>query len=229
MDFRGKLAEFYVIGVVKDVRSANLTRLDPAHVYLTPEAGKFLPAIVRLRGEQAAARAAIRAAVQSFDPALAPSENLTNMRDGPVWMQKILAQVLAVTTLTLAGLALLLAGVGIHGVMAFLVSQRTREIGIRMALGAAAGDVVRGIVADGLRPVIVGIILGIGGAAGASAVVHSTLRFPGSMDFLYGVSFYDPATFGGRAAFVIGVAALASSVPARRAARVDPAVALRWE
>jgi len=109
------------------------------------------------------------------------------------------------------------------------VSQRTREIGVGMALGAAAADVVREVVRDGLRPVLAGIAVGMVCAAGESAVLHATLRFPGSMDFLYGVSFYDPLTFIGLSVLVIGVAALASAGPARRAAQVDPAVALRWE
>jgi ABC-type antimicrobial peptide transport system permease subunit len=139
------------------------------------------------------------------------------------------AQTMAMAVLTLAALALLLAGVGIYGVMAYLVSQRTREIGIRMAMGAAAGDVVRAVVVSGLRPVFVGIGLGILGAGGLSSILHSTLQFPGSADFLYGVSFYDPITFVGLSGFLLGVAALASALPARRAARVDPVVALRYE
>ena len=77
--------------------------------------------------------------------------------------------------------------------------------------------------------VFVGIVLGMGGAAGLSAVLHATLKFPGSIDFLYGVSFYDPATFAGLSVFVLGLAAVASALPARRAARVDPTVALRYE
>jgi ABC-type lipoprotein release transport system permease subunit len=98
-----------------------------------------------------------------------------------------------------------------------------------MAMGAAAGDVVRSVVTDGLRPVFVGIALGIAAGAGLSTVLHATLQFPGSMDFLYGVSFYDPLTFLGLSGFLLGVAALASAAPARRASRVDPMVALRYE
>jgi ABC-type antimicrobial peptide transport system permease subunit len=223
------MAEFTVIGVVKDVRFGNVTRLDPAHVYLTPRKAEMQNALVRIQGDRRTALAAIRGAVQAADPALMPSLYLQNLEDGPVWLQKMASEAAARTTLTLAGLALLLAGVGIYGVMAFLVSQQTREIGIRMALGAAAGEVVRGVVIGGLRPVFVGILVGIAAAAGLSAVVHSTLQLPGAMDLLYGVSFYDPATFAGLAAFLLAVAVLASAGPARKAARVDPAVALRWE
>jgi ABC-type lipoprotein release transport system permease subunit len=98
-----------------------------------------------------------------------------------------------------------------------------------MALGAAASGVVRGVVLSGLWPVFIGMAVGIAAAAGASAVLHSTLSFPGSADLLYGVSFYDPATFLGLPAFLLAVAASASVVPARRAVKVDPMVALRYE
>jgi macrolide transport system ATP-binding/permease protein len=229
MDFRGRIVEFTVVGVVKDVRFANLTRVDPAHVYVTPRPGEFVEAMVRTQGEPRAALAAIRAAVRETDPALMASFGGANIEQTNVWFHKFSAEAAALATLSLAALALLLAGVGIYGVMSFLVSQRTREIGVRMALGAAAADVVREVVRDGLRPVLAGIAVGMVCAAGASAVLHATLRFPGSMDFLYGVSFYDPLTFIGLSVFVIGVAALASAGPARRAAQVDPAVALRWE
>ena len=228
-NFNGKMAEFTVVGVVKDVRFGNITRIDPAHVYLTPEPGHLQDLLVRVQGDGPAARSAIRAAVQAEDAALMPGFSLISLEDGPVWLQKIGVQGAALATLALAGLALLLAGVGIYGVMSFLVTQRTREIGIRMALGAAAGDVVRQVVVSGLRPVFIGIALGAVGAAGLSAILHATLQFPGSMDLLFGVSFYDPWTFGILAGFLLALAALASAAPARKAARVDPAVALRWE
>jgi predicted permease len=228
MDFNGKMSEFTVVGVVKDVRFANVTRVDPAHVYLAPVPGHLQDLLVRVREGGPAARAAIRAAVQTADAGLMPSFSLVSLEDGPVWLQKIGVRGAALATLALAGLALLLAGVGIYGVINFLVTQRTREIGIRMALGAAAGDVVRQVIIGGLRPVFVGIFLGAMGAMALSIMLHATLQFPGSMDLLYGVSFYDPWTFAGLAAFLLAIAALASAAPARRAARVDPAVALRW-
>ena len=97
-----------------------------------------------------------------------------------------------------------------------------------MALGASAGEVGREVVLTGLRPVFVGMAVGIAAAA-ASATLHSTLSFPGSADLLYGMSFYDPATFLGLSGFLLAVAALASAVPARRAVKVDPMVALRYQ
>ena len=131
-----------------------------------------------------------------------------------------------------AGLALLavsLAGVGIYGVMSYVVSQRTHEIGIQMALGAHAGDVLKSVALWGLKPVGAGMIIGLGCGAAASAVLHSTLSFAGSNDFLYGVKFYDPWTFAVISCFLIAVSLVASLVPAVRAVRVNPTIALRCE
>ncbi len=229
MDFRGTMKEFEVIGIAKDVRYSNLTRPDPAHVYVTPKPGDYQPLLLRTQGDPRAALAAIRAAVQQSEPDLMPSLDLKSVEERGAWLQKMMAETMAVSAALLAGLTLLLAGAGIYGVMAYLVTQRTKEIGIRMALGAASGQVVRNVVIAGLRPVFVGMVLGIAGAAAISSVLHATLQFPGSADFLYGVSFYDPISFGGLTLFVLGIAAMASAVPARRAVKVDPLVALRYE
>jgi putative ABC transport system permease protein len=113
--------------------------------------------------------------------------------------------------------------------MAYVVSQRTREIGIQMALGARSGDVLRRVALWGLKPVVAGMIIGLGCNASASAVLHSTLASPSSSDFLYGVKFYDPWTFVGISCFLVAVSLLAILVPAVRAVRVDPMVALRYE
>jgi len=113
--------------------------------------------------------------------------------------------------------------------MAFIVSQRRQEIGVRMALGATAGDVLRGVALPGLRPVITGTMIGIASGAGLSGFFHSTLTSPEMNDFLYGVSYYDPWIFGGLTCFVALVAILASFAPVMRALKVDPAAALRYE
>lgn len=131
-----------------------------------------------------------------------------------------------------AGLALMavsLAGVGIYGVMAYVVSQRTHEIGIQMALGAHSRDVLRSAALWGLKPVAAGMIIGLGCGAAASILLHSTLASPAAYDFLYGVRFYDPWTFAGISVFLVAVSLLASLVPAVRAVRLDPMAALRHE
>ena len=101
--------------------------------------------------------------------------------------------------------------------MSYVVSQRTHEIGIHMALGANSGDVLRSVALWGLKPVAAGMIVGLGCGAAASALLHSTLASPASSDFLYGVQFYDPWTFAGISIFLVSVSLLASLVPAVRA------------
>jgi putative ABC transport system permease protein len=232
MDFRGKIEEFEVIGVVKDVRFANLTRADPAHVYLptgATEKGSFVDLMVRIQSDRQRAMAALEETVAASDQALLPGLRLVSLDDGGVRLQRALSRIFAAMAAILASLAVALAGVGIYGVIAYLVSQRTREIGVRMALGANTAAVWKDVLLQGLRPVLAGVLLGVAAAAVLSAFLHQTLIFPGSMDFLYGVPFYDPVTFASLVCFVLAVATLASAVPARRALRVDPAVALRYE
>ena len=144
-------------------------------------------------------------------------------------IQRLLPEMLGLFVGILACLALPLAAVGIYGVMAYLVSQRTREIGIRMALGATRADVLRLILSQGMRPVAIGATLGLLLSAVASSAVHALLVFPGSPDMLFGVSFLDPVSFVGLSCFLGAVALLASYIPARRAMKVDPMAALRYE
>jgi len=230
MNYQGSLAEFEVIGVVKDIRYASLSRVDPAHVYLAPKsAGWNTGLLIRTQGDPRRAIAAIRSAAGSIDASLLAGLTAMNLETGPVQIQRSFAQISATCAAILAVLALALAGVGIYGVMSYLMSQQMKEIGIRVALGAKAGDVLFAVVVRGLRPVFFGVVLGIGGAAGLSAYLHSILAIPGASDMLYGIPFYDPVTFVGLSTFLMIVAGAASVIPARRALNVDPMIALRYE
>jgi ABC-type antimicrobial peptide transport system permease subunit len=119
-----------------------------------------------------------------------------------------------------SGLALILAAVGIYSVLSYAVRRRVREIGIRMALGAQIRDVVQMIVSDGMKPAVVGIVIGFAGALALGRVLASVI---------YGVSARDAATFGGVSILLLTVALLASVIPAYRAAQVDPIRTLRDE
>jgi ABC-type antimicrobial peptide transport system permease subunit len=121
---------------------------------------------------------------------------------------------------SLSMLALLLASVGVYGVVSYVVSSRRREVGIRIALGASARDVLGLILRQTLRPVLAGALIGMGGAAFASKVLESVL---------FGVSRLDPIAFVGAPLFLLGVAAAASLVPTREALRIDPVTTLRYE
>jgi putative ABC transport system permease protein len=123
-----------------------------------------------------------------------------------------------------AGLALLLASIGIYGVMSYSVAQRTRELGIRMALGAQAGGVRRLVMAEGMLLAGVGVLAGLAAAFAVNTGLSKKLA-----GILYETGAVDPATFVGVAAVVLAVAAAASFVPALRATRVDPMVALRHD
>ena len=227
--FDGKLSEFEVIGIVKDVRFFNLTRTDPAHVYLATDSAEVLPIVLSVKTDPQSALAAVRNTVGNYDKDLLPSLALWNVDTMFINPRRSMSRALAVFAAILALLALALAGTGIYGVMAYAVSQRTQEIGVRMALGATPAHVLKDVALPGLWPVAAGMVIGIAGGGGISAILHSTLASPESSDFLYGVSYFDPLTFLGLSCFLIVVALLASLVPAHRALKVDPMIALRYE
>jgi predicted permease len=230
MKFSGHYdAEFQVIGVARDVRTAHLSRVDPTYVYLPFPSSGDGAFLVRTQGPSSVAIAALRASLEAIDPNLLPGFGAVSLEDGRLQVERMMARTWAMFAILLAGLALLLAAVGIYGVMAYLVSQRTREIGIRMALGASAGGVLHSVIRQGLRPVFVGAGVGLAAALGVSSVLKHMLAFPSSPDLLFGVSVFDPLTFVGFSLFLALIATLASAIPAFRATKVDPMEALRYE
>ena len=173
---------------------------------------------VRTTGEPGAMIAAVRRAVQSLDTNL-PVYNIRTLEEQK--NSSLYTSRMAATLLTVFGLlALGLAAVGLYGVMAYAVNQRTREIGIRLALGAQRNDILRQVLLESMSIVTIGLALGLSGAIAATRLVRN---------FLYGVTATDLMTFAGAALLLVGVALLANYLPARRASRTDPLVALKSE
>ena len=161
---------------------------------------------------------AIREAVRALDPAL-PRPTVTALaRENAIVL--LPQRVAAMVTGALGAVALLLASVGLYGVIAYTAGRRTREIGIRVALGARRGHVLGLVVGDGMRLAGVGVLLGVALAAGATRLMAS---------LLFDVSPLDAATFGGTSLLLAGVALVASWIPARRAAAADPRAVLAAE
>ena len=211
-----------IVGVVGDVKHDGLHRgILHGGIYLVhaqvPEAG--MTVVVRTEGGDPLSLApAVQEAVTALDRDL-PLAGVSSMEEvvrRSFWAQRFFSQLLGIFSL----LALLLAVVGIYGVMAYLVAQRTHEIGVRMALGARRADVVRFMVRRGMVPVGLGLVLGLAGTLALTRLLAGQL---------YGIAPNDPATLGGVSAVLTVASLLASYLPARRAARVDPMVALRHD
>jgi len=235
MDRRGNWADFEVVGITKDVRFENPSRLDPSHFYLPVSLASATRGdlfaktdIILAAPGDLRALPAIQHAVAAIDREIGPSIELISLEkfSSEFGLQE---ELLSLFSGILSFLAVTLAGIGIYGVMTYLVTRRTREIGVRVALGASPRNVLAFVILDGLLPVFAGMLVGLAAAAALSAILHETLVFPGSVDLLYGVPFYDPATFLGVSCFVLGLALLASLVPLLGALRVDPMIALRCQ
>jgi ABC-type antimicrobial peptide transport system permease subunit len=154
---------------------------------------------------------------------------LLSLEDDAVRAQLLMARTFAMAAIFLASLAILLASIGVYGVTAFLVSQREKEVGIHMALGASRSKVLRLMLSQGMRPVLFGGALGLVGALSLSGFMKALLYFPGSVDVLYGARWFDPATFAVLSCLLGAIALFACYIPARRVTRFDPIVALRYE
>lgn len=230
--FQRKWSDFEVIGVAKDVRTANLSRVDPAYVYIPTDSARLYSYSLLIRTKDSSSRSlsTIRAALEEVDHThFRPDTPLVSLADGPLRMQKLIPAAIADFAVALCILAVVLALVGIYGVMNYNVSQRTHEIGVRIALGAGKTDIVQLVLRQGMEPVLIGAGFGLLGAVGAATILKAILVFPGSPDLLYGTGPFDPAVMIGLPVFLFAVSLLASYVPVRRAMRVDPMIALRHE
>ncbi len=211
-----------VVGLVADTHARGLT-VDPVPMLYMSYAGatnvaRTMSLVVRGPGDPASLLTATKAALHEIDPAL-PVYNVNTVQQ--VLEQSTAQPRLNTTLLTVfAALALLLAGIGIYGVVSFSVTQRIQEFGVRMALGAQPGDVLRMVLREGGILTTLGLLIGTAGAIAATTLIRT---------WLFGVGRGDVATFAATAV-VLGVIALAATyIPARRATRVDPVLAMRGE
>jgi len=215
---RGPFAE--VVGVVKDIKSGSLE--EEAQPYLYSAATQhYQPAmslVVRTQGDPRKLVESVRAQVLEMDKDLVVTEvrTLEDQVSRSLYPSRVAAWLLGVFGV----LALALAAIGLYGMLSYSVVQRTREIGIRMALGAQPGDVVRLVLKEGMRLIAYGMVIGVVLAFGATQVLASVV---------YGVSVTEPVVFAVVLLTLAAVALLASYIPARRGTRIDPIIALRAE
>jgi putative ABC transport system permease protein len=215
-----RLTSFEIVGLVRDVKSKGFNAEAEPTYYLPAAQAPLadMEILVRAEGDPLALVPAMRNTVWAIDP----SQPIANISA----MEKLVRDVLAQPrfNMVLMGLfgavALLLSAIGIYGLLSYSVAQRTHEIGIRMALGARASDVLRLVMGQGLKLVIMGLLVGLFGAFAATRVLSG---------LLFGVSQTDPLIFSFVSVVLAAVALLACAVPARRATKVDPMVALRRE
>jgi predicted permease len=220
MSFAAQPWKATVIGVVRTVKVQTLGEPPQPMLYFALKQFYFPNAFlyVRAKGDPSAAVSSVRSAVQSLDTTMQLTRTFTatEMMDRQLTGPRFAAELLA----GFGGLALLLAAIGTYGVMAYSVSQRTQEIGIRMALGAQRGNVLKLILGNGMAMVVAGVVVGLG----------ATLIFTRSIStLLYGIGNFDAISFIGAAVVLIAVALVACWLPARRAMGVDPIIALRYE
>jgi putative ABC transport system permease protein len=212
---------FYeIVGVVGDVHYSGLDAAAAPTMYVPFQQDVFssMWMVVATRGEPAQMTGAVRQTVRGLDGSL-PAFSIAPLAD--VVSESVAQRRFSMLLLGLFALvALFLAAVGLYGVVAYTVNQRTQEIGLRMAIGAKPGDVLRMVIGGGMKLAAIGVVIGIGGALALAGLVAS---------MLYGVTPFDPASYAATAAVLLAVAALACWIPARRAMRVDPLVALRQE
>ncbi|HST19531.1 MAG TPA: FtsX-like permease family protein, partial [Blastocatellia bacterium] len=208
-----------IIAVAKDMNQGEPGKIQP-QIYVSYQQQPWLSAglIVRAASSPDSARKDAQQAIWTVDK----NQPLSKSDTTEMVLSNALAEPRLYTILlgAFAALALILAAVGIYGVMAYSVAERTREIGIRMALGAQASDVLRMVIGQATKLIVAGVAIGLVACVGLTRLIAS---------LLFGVSATDPATFVMVSALLAGVALMACYIPARRATKVDPMIALRYE
>ncbi len=209
-----------IVGVVADIKNAAVDRPAGTELYFpfSQLPSRLSWVVLRTQGDPMSLVGAARRAIQSVDRAL-PISNIGSMED-VMSRARSRPRFLTLLLTMFSSLSLILAALGIYGVISYAVAQRTNEIGIRMALGAQGGDVIRLVGAQGARLAVAGTVIGGVGALALTRVLK---------DMLFGVSSVDPLTFLAMAGALIAVTLFACYIPARRASRVDPLIALRYE
>jgi predicted permease len=209
-------------GLDADTKSATEAQFDYPFMQLPeklmPLAADAVAVVLRTEGDPTAVMGPVRRAVQEIDSreVVYNVQTLSEVVSNSFAARRLSMMLLGV----FASLALVLACVGIYGVISYLVGQRTHEIGVRMALGAQRNDVLQMVIGHGARMALMGVVIGVGAALGLTRLMANQL---------FGVSAHDPLTFAGVATLLILVAIAACYIPARRAMRFDPVVALRHE
>ena len=219
--------EFEIVGIARDSKYTSQRDDVPPTMYASFRQDRPLPNAtfeVRTTGDPTAAVASVRDAVRQIDPNLPVMNVKTQVEqaDETLRMERLFAKLLTLFAL----LAQQLAAIGLFGVLAYTVSQRTHEIGIRMALGADRASVLKMIVRQGMTLAVLGVILGLAGAYVLTKYLESWIELS---KMLFGVKVSDPLTYGVIAVLLTIVALIACYIPARRATKVDPLVALRYE
>ncbi|HEY8175475.1 MAG TPA: FtsX-like permease family protein, partial [Gemmatimonadaceae bacterium] len=216
-----KAAMATIVGVVRDFRHYRLPEpMGPATYYpFAAWPGRQQTLVLRTnRDDPASLTPAVRSAIREIDPKVAfyQVQTLEEAVSRSLWRQRLQGNVLGI----FAALSLALACIGLYGVISYAVAQRTRELGVRIALGATRRDVLMLVFGQSGRLVVAGVVVGLVGAYFAVRILQT---------LLYGVTPNDPATFASVPALLAAVALLAALIPARRATRVDPIIAMRAE
>ena len=217
----GDLRPLTIVGVAVDVRDDSLEAPPSPTIYVDyrqrPQATYRFSAVIRTGADPAVVISSARAIIRALDPNLPPTfKTMSQVVSSSLQSRRFNLSLVGI----FAGTALLLAMAGLYGVTAYAVSKRTGEFGIRIALGASFGSVLRLVLKQGIATALVGVAIGLAGAFAVTRVLGS---------LLFDLSTTDPVTFAAVVLLLVSVALLACYIPARRAAKVDPMVALRYE